>query len=358
MKRFALPLIVALCSCNPNKTAVDAEFHPLDRHWGSHEPVWRDEFNGTSVDPTKWVVARYCGGYNGEEQCYTDRPSNISVGGGNLTITARVETCEGDGPSNAPNEVGTVDCQNDGPGQNFSYTSARLHTRLNENGLLQGWRGGRMEIRAKLPYGKGTWPAFWFMPMGSLGPWPRSGEIDMMEAGSLHQNYNGGDTVQANIHLCAYAGYNIDPTPSATAVANCDFWDSQQYNYSKRSFLMARNFQSFQKWTPDLTTKFHTYAMEWSDHDIRFFVDDEQIGRTLHGADDNLWAPFSGIFYLIINLAVGGEMGGIPNPSLSTNPWAAGPKAELVIDWVRIYTCVTDNRMRACIYKQDGLGRK
>ncbi len=85
MKRHALPLVLALCACNPHKTVLDPEFHPIDRGWGSPAPVWFDEFNGSSLDTSKWVAAEYCGGYNNEQQCY--RPQNISFDGAHMTLS-------------------------------------------------------------------------------------------------------------------------------------------------------------------------------------------------------------------------------------------------------------------------------
>jgi beta-glucanase (GH16 family) len=344
MKRLALAAAALLCGCNPNLTTVDSNFHPLQRGWGSTEPVWRDEFNGASVDPGKWVSANYCGGYNGELQCY--RPQNITFDGANMIITARPETCSGD-PGSAINEVGTVTC----PGfATHGFTSARIHTRISAQAAHK-WTYGRVEIRAKLPYGNGTWPAFWMLPTPeTYGGWPRSGEIDILEAVNLNNPSVGTNEVQSNIHVCSI-GSPADPNASPNAIAACNALDVAGYDYYKSHYPMIRQLQTF-KGVPNLTGGFHTYAMEWSDNDMRFFVDDEMIGRLLHGKDGNNYAPFQQPFYLIINLAVGGAMPGTP----ATGTWAAGPKAELVVDWVRVYACVADPTARNCIYNGAGLG--
>jgi beta-glucanase (GH16 family) len=350
MKRLVTAAAALLCACNPNKTVLDAEFHPTDRGWGSREPVWADEFDGTALDPAKWVVAQFCGGFNHEKQCY--RPNNISVGGGYLTITAKVQTCEGDDPATLANEVGTVDCQSDDPNKpNFSYTSGRIHTRIDPLNLQRGWRGGRIEIRAKLPHGTGTWPAFWMLPFDVYGPWPRSGEIDIMEAADLSSPNVAADYVQSNIHLCHENAYNADNNPAATT--ECQ---KLHATYHKVSYAQKLYPTSVAGWSSDLSTQFHTYSMEWSDWDMRFFLDDHLIGRVLHRPDAFGADPFTQRFYLLINLAVGGDMPSTPAPS----SWSASPEhAELVLDWVRVYMCVPDLTSKNCIYQGDsGIGRK
>lgn len=358
MKRSALLLALAVCACNPNKTVLDPEFHPIDRGWGSHGPMWSDEFNGTALDSNNWVTAEFCGGYNGELQCYV--PGNISVTGGQLHITAESQkTCGGttlpQDTQSIINEVGSVSC-NSGP---FTFTSARIHTRVAPNSNLprHGWLFGRIEIRARLPYGTGTWPAFWMLPMqDTYGSWPRSGEIDIMEAANLHHPHQSSDYIQSNIHLCdAYQYYHADSNPPLQAQTNCTAMNISPDSFHKASFPMPLYFmQNSTGWQPDLVSQFHTYAMEWSDWDMRFFVDNQLIGQVLHGEDGHNRAPFRHGFYLIMNLAIGGGMTGTGSPDPST--WLPGGRAELVIDWVRVYTCFSDPLARDCIYQGSGLG--
>jgi beta-glucanase (GH16 family) len=356
MKRFELLLMVALGACTTSPTAwnttpaiLDADFHPINRGWGA--PVWQDEFNGNSLDTTKWVAARFCGGYNHEGQCYTDRRDNLYVGGGALTIYADKadepqEMCDGDHISVAPNEVGTVTCPPSNPSQpDYYFSSGRIHTRVTGSGGPHAWKYGRIEIRATLPYGPGTWTAFWMLPVSPTDPWPQSGEIDLMEAVNLDlytlNGFDPGDYFQSNIHLCSDdTAYPVDQNASTTAQGLCQAWGSNfnkvQNPMSLQAGMLAR----------------HTYAMEWSDVDMRFFVDDQLVGQVAHGADSLTNAPFRQNFYLIINLAMGGDMPGPPIPSYYTEY-----TPRLVVDWVRVYACGGDPTARNCIWQGQGLGK-
>ena len=122
--------------------------------------VWSDEFDSTSIDTNKWNFELNCaGGGNNEKQCYTDSEENAFIKDGVLNIVA------------LPAEEGAEK----------PYTSARLNTRYNAD-----FTYGRFEMRAKLPSGQGSWPAFWMMPTDEVyGTWPRSGEIDILEAVNL-----------------------------------------------------------------------------------------------------------------------------------------------------------------------------
>src|SRR5437588_1714701 len=119
--------------------------------------VWSDEFDGSSLDPSKWEFeVNAHGGGNNELQYY--KTNNVRVTGGVLTIEARKEHYTG-------------------PGGTREYTSARIRTRAKGD-----WQYGRFDLRAKLPQGKGIWPAIWMLPTDQrYGGWPHSGEIDIME---------------------------------------------------------------------------------------------------------------------------------------------------------------------------------
>ena len=121
--------------------------------------VWSDEFDGAQLDYTKWAVEENAhGGGNGEEQFFVDRPENVRVENGNLVIEAWKE----------PFELS---------GQLRRYTSARIRTKRRAD-----WKYGRIEARAKLPTGRGLWPAIWMLPtQEKYGKWAASGEIDIME---------------------------------------------------------------------------------------------------------------------------------------------------------------------------------
>lgn len=265
--------------------------------------VWSDEFDGTEIDRTKWDFDTGNGFYdynanmwingwgNDELEYYTREPDNASVRGGMLRIRALKESRDGCG-----------------------YTSARLRTRKRGGEPLFSKAYGRFEFRAKLPTGRGVWPALWMLPQEeTYGTWPSSGEIDVMEArgqeptkvlGTLHF----GSRWPANAH--ASQDYVL---PGGGTIAD-----------------------------------FHVYAVEWEPGEIRWSVDgrtyatqsfwwsgkdaDGGQGRNPAGeADLNPWpAPFDRPFYIVMNVAVGGKFLG--NPDKTT----AFP-AEMVVDYVRVY---------------------
>jgi beta-glucanase (GH16 family) len=239
--------------------------------------VWSDEFNGTEVDTSKWTFQLGDGtdyflpsGWgNNEQQWYTEE--NATVADGFLTITAREESVE--------------------PG--FNFTSARLRS------LRKGdWTYGRMEMRAKMPLGKGLWSAFWMMPTDSVyGGWAASGEIDIIE-------YLGDDPeeVFGTIH---YGGSWPNNTFSGTP-----------YRLSSGSFH----------------EEFHEFAIEWEEGEIRWYVDGEHYGTKTEWYSDggDFPAPFDKRFHLLLNLAVGGNLPGAPDANTQF-------PQEYVIDYVRVY---------------------
>ena len=145
------------------------------------ELVWADEFEGTALDRSKWTPEVSCwGGGNAERQCYTDRPDNIAVEGGMLLLKAKKERFAG--PARPPEIAGR-----DNPTLVQSHTSGKVRTIG-----LHAWRYGRIEARAKVPAGQGTWPAIWMMPDDpAYGRWPRSGEIDILEAVNIGAKCKG-----------------------------------------------------------------------------------------------------------------------------------------------------------------------
>jgi beta-glucanase (GH16 family) len=174
--------------------------------------VWSDEFIGSSVNASHWGFDIGKGG-NGQLQYYTSRPENVFVSHGLLHIVARRESYH-----------------------NFHYTSANLKTR---DRFCQKY--GRFEFRARLPKGKGYWPAFWLMPEHAVyGGWAASGEIDVMENKGDHPG-----NVLGTIH---YGG----PSPR-----------------NAQSHGPSYNFPP-----GDSVANFHLYAVEWTKSAIRWFVDD------------------------------------------------------------------------------------
>lgn len=227
--------------------------------------AWADEFNGTSLDTSKWnIEVNGNGGGNNELQYYTARPENIRVTGGELVIEARREAYLGK-----------------------QYTSGRITTQNKAS-----WQYGRMEARMKIPTGKGTWPAFWMLgnSISTVG-WPASGEIDIME------HVNSEPVTHGTIHWSnqnnAYANYG---GPSGTL-------DFSQY---------------------------HVYAVEWDASAIRWYVDGNKFHEVNIAGGINGTSEFHAPYFLLFNLAVGGNWPGSPDGS------TVFPN-RMQVDYVRVY---------------------
>ena len=246
---------------------------PTNAYW---QLVWNDEFSGDSIDPTHWTFdigtgPPYPGWGNNELEYYTSRTNNAYVAGGLLHIVAQKESYNGS-----------------------SYTSAKLKT----IGLFSQTYG-RFEFRAKLPQGQGYWPALWMMPVASVyGGWAASGEIDIMEN-------SGSDPVDVygTIH---YGG----PSPN-------------QKQSSGPSYTFPAG---------DSVTNFHVYALEWTSNAINWYLDNQLYETQTYwwSSGGTYPAPFDQPFYLIMNLAVGGNLVGSPN----ANTVFPG---EMQVDYVRVY---------------------
>ena len=243
--------------------------------------VWSDEFDvDGQPDATRWdydTDRNALGWFNNERQYYArNRPENARVEGGRLLITARREA---------------LSSATDWGGQ--QYTSARLVTRGKAS-----WTYGFIEVRAKLPCGLGSWPAIWML--GTGGTWPDDGEIDIMEQRGTGVAEKG--RVLGTIHTRAYNYFNGSLGPgqgSSTAV-------------------------------PDACTAFHNYQLTWDDDEIVIGVDNTpyftyQNPKT---GDRTRW-PFDSPQYLLLNLAIGGDLGGTVDNS-------AFPM-RMEVDYVRVY---------------------
>lgn len=286
------------------------------------ELVWADEFEGPALDRTRWTPEVSCwGGGNGERQCYTDRTDNIALEGGMLVLKAKKERFTG--PARPP-EI----ADDPNPPVTQAYTSGKVRSIG-----LHAWRYGRIEARARVPAGQGTWPAIWMMPDDpAYGAWPRSGEIDILEAvniGARCKTCPGGRenrTISA-LHFGDFPPANrfVDhrhPLPGDGALPSDDF---------------------------------HVYAVEWGEGLIRFLVDDrvhltvtaEQWRTAAPNARGRPSAPFDQPFYVMANLAVGGRL------SEENNTGGLAAKsfpAQFAIDWIRVYRCASDPaKGRACI---------
>lgn len=242
----------------------------------SYELVWSDEFDYEGLpDTTKWSYDAgdgcpdLCGWGNNELQFYTEKRSkNARVEEGHLIIEAHREDYE-----------------------TRNYTSARLLTRGKD-----AWKYGRFEIKARLPSGKGTWPAIWMLPENwEYGGWPESGEIDIMEHVGHEPN-----RVYATVHTEAYN--HIEGTQ-----------DTDTLHIS------------------DAEENFHEYAIEWAPQSISWFVDGEQYSSFQNeNATHKEW-PFDQPFHLILNIAVGGNWGGAQG--VDDDIWPQ----QMMVDYVRVY---------------------
>ncbi|HEX9173993.1 MAG TPA: glycoside hydrolase family 16 protein [Telluria sp.] len=228
---------------------------------------WSDEFDGATLDPRTWVAETGGNGWGNKElQYYTARPKNLRVGDGMLVIEAHRERYE-----------------------NRDYTSARIKT-----AGLKERTYGRYEARIKIPQGQGIWPAFWMLgaDIASSG-WPRSGEIDIME--------NIGKepaTVHGTMHGPGYSG---------------------EFGFGQPSALASGKYAD----------GFHLFAVEWEPREIRWYRD----GQLYHTARPALvkgeWV-FEHPFFVLLNLAVGGQWPG--NPDATT----VLPQ-RMLVDYVRVY---------------------
>lgn len=234
--------------------------------------IWSDEFNTSSVNPENWTFETGTGDWgwgNDELQYYTDG-DNVEITDGKLVITAKKE--------NDNKERG-------------SYTSTRMVT-MNK----QEFTYGRIEIRAKLPYGTGVWPAIWMLGsnLGQVG-WPACGEIDIME----YVGYQP-DIVHSTVHTTAGSGGNG--------------------NGSSKSL-------------PTAEEAFHIYGLLWTEESLTFYIDSpENIVHVYAPAvkNDENW-PFNKPHFFILNVAVGGTWGGVQGIDNSIFPQS------MEIDYLRVY---------------------
>lgn len=226
--------------------------------------VWSDEFNTDGApDQSKWSyeLGTGQGGWgNNELQNYTDRRENSVVSNGTLKINLKKEAYQGS-----------------------TFTSARLVSKGKYD-----FKYGKIEFRAKLPAGGGTWPALWMLGSNyETSPWPACGEIDVMEHVGNQQN-----KVFSTLHFPGNSGSN--------AVGG-------------------------QTTVPTASTEFHTYSAEWSPTFIKFYVDNNLFFTFNNSAS----LPFNNKFFIIMNMAMGGNFGGTVDPAVTA--------ATMEVDYVRVY---------------------
>lgn len=224
--------------------------------------TWADEFNTDGPpDPSKWGYELGAGGWgNNELQYYTNRPENVTVQGGVLKINLLKE-----------NYLGS------------NYTSARIVTKGKYS-----FKYGRVDIRAKLPAGGGTWPALWMLGANyETNPWPACGEIDIME--HVGNNLN---KIYATLHSPGNFGANGNG--STVNISNA-------------------------------TTEFHIYSVDWNATTIKFYVDNVLF----YTYNNSSTTPFNNPFFFIVNCAMGGNFGGAVDPNFTAST--------LEVDYIHVY---------------------
>jgi beta-glucanase (GH16 family) len=241
---------------------------PLAQSLTGWKLVWSDEFNGTGLDAGKWGLELNEG--DPGDGVYTNRAQNLSVADGFLALQAQKENYNGK-----------------------KFTGTQISTR-NKG----AWKYCRIDVRAKLPYGQGMWPAIWMMPTAprAYGDWPRSGEIDIME--------NLGKNTRLDYTTLHYGAGNQSIQGTYTAPAG-----------------------------QSLSDTFHVYTMIWDSTSFSFTLDSTHTYYS-----PNKWSPdnvafpkpFDQPFFLILDLAVGGSWGGSPDSS------TVFPQ-KMLVDWVRVY---------------------
>ena len=262
--------------------------------------VWFDDFNGDKLDHSKWWELLDCSGRgNNELQCYTNRSANIKVRNGSLELWAHPEDYQG-----------------------REFTSGRVHAKG------AGWLYGKFEARARLPAGKHLWPAIWMVPVKSTyGPWPASGEIDIMEARGQRTR-----SVEGTVH------------------------------YGKSRENRGKVGSAQLEFPFDFSRDFHVFGFEWTNHSMTWSVDGKKFfsfdtRRTFMAPDPNekdmkiqkdvYWRdgqPFDHPFKWILNVAVGGNYFNKKlYGSVSRQEAKKWPKPVMEVDWVKVWQDVPES---------------
>jgi beta-glucanase (GH16 family) len=265
----------AFFSCTQEK--IIPEITPaeqvIEKNWKFETtPIWQDDFNtGVSPDATKWTFETGGSGWGNNELQYYTSGVNSSISGGNLIIAAKKDNLLG-----------------------REYTSSRMITRGKGD-----WLYGRFEVRAKLPKGRGTWPAIWMLSSdASYGQWPASGEIDIME----HVGYQQ-DNINCSIHTSAYNHTRGTQKTAAKMIAGA-------------------------------TDSFHIYRIDWTPYAVRGYIDGISYFEFLNNNTGFTAWPFNKPFFLILNVAIGGDWGGVQGVDNSIFP------ATMQVDYVKVYKMI------------------
>ena len=274
-------VVFALLACAPattRTTAPPTTGTPTVEEW---KLTWSDEFEGAagaSFDGTKWVAETGGEGWgNKEREFYTARAENVALdGSGHLVITAREE------PADTDRRCWYGACR---------YTSARLKTK---GKFEQAY--GRFEAKIRIPRGQGIWPAFWMLGNNiDADGWPKCGEIDIMENIGREPN-----AVHGTMHGPGYSGANGIGAAFTSPLAFAD--------------------------------DYHVYSVEWIPGQIRWLVDEKEYKRIVpSNLPSGAARVFDHPFFLLLNVAVGGEWPGDPDAT-SVFP------QQMLVDYVRVYS--------------------
>lgn len=272
-KAIFIAAAISAAALVPAWTQAASSLAPVNSSYTEADLVWHDEFDGDSLNLKDWNYEYHEPGWvNNELQKYVDSKENIYVKDGCLIIQALKK--------------------------GRSYTSGRVNTQKKRDFLY-----GRFEARLKVPKGQGFLPAFWMMPTdeGHYGQWPKCGEIDIMEV-------LGNETKKE--------------------YASLHFGEPHQ---QKQKFYVAKG--------KDFAEDFHVFACEWEPGEMRFYVDGNHFftehdwfTKKFGSPEVPYPAPYDQPFYLILNVAVGGNWPG--NPAGSTK---FEENARLTVDYVRVY---------------------
>jgi len=296
----------------PDPAPNGPDFLPSGKGWNL---LWSDEFNGSTLDESKWTAEEACwGGGNNEQQCYTQRTDNVEVVNGLLRLVALEEEFTG---KNLPLTTTPQDTAQ----ATQPYTSGQVRTIGKAS-----WTYGRISVRAQMPAGQGTWPAIWMLADSDTygTTWPLHGELDIMEAVNL----------KASCNTC---GGMTGENRTSSAIHFGSEFPNNRFIDQKTSLDGEVN----------PADGYHVYSVEWAEGVMHFFVDDN-LHFTIRnfewytdhpGGATNDNAPFDAPFYLIMNLAIGG------NWPESVNDLGVSDDAtpnQMLVDWVRVYECSTD----------------
>ena len=281
-----------------NAKSAGSPYPPTDSENWNPEPVWRDEFDGNSLDGTKWTALN--GGWKDENQqvrnCYTRSDENINVSGGSLNLIGLYKpgaTCTG------------------GNTKTGNFTSGFVQTKNKAY-----FKYGYIEARIKMPKNKSTWPGFWMSPSDKkYGEWPNSGEIDIVETKGSNYKFAASD-----------AHWRDKNTPTGQTGGH----------RSRQGIIPSTKFDTHN------TTEWHTYGVKWTEGKLEYFIDGE-LHHTItefknSNSTGNPNGPFDQNFFLRLNLAIGGNYIDAPwNDAHNSVGAAEDFPATMSIDYVRVY---------------------